>query len=170
MDIRHIMEYTDTVRDLLKKTLLENSGAFDKPFETIAEFSSIRKLVAHVIGAEERWVVVRLGGGKVPVRYEDRAADTVAGIFEDWDCIRARTHAFVNAIDAAGLAGMVPLSLPQWGLDTSLRVEEYLFHMFNHQTFHLGQISMALQHFGIDPPLFDFVFLRKAPANAAARR
>ena len=38
------------------------------------------------------------------------------------------------------------ITKPRWLLVT---------HLFNHQTYHLGQISMTLQRYGIDPPNFD---------------
>src|SRR5437867_1759323 len=116
MDIRQIMVYTDNCRELLRKTLAENPGVFDQPFESVSEYRSVRQLIAHLIGAEERLVETRLGRGTIAVPYEARAAATLADIFNDWDRIRARTHAFVNSCDAAGMGGMVPISLPKYGI------------------------------------------------------
>ena len=161
MDIRQIMVYADNSRKLLRQTLAEHTEIFDRPFQTISGYSSVRLLIAHIIGAEERWIATRIGLKTVEIDYESRASDTVDGIFEDWDCVRARTHAFVHSVDTAGLEGLIPVSLPKWGYESNMRVDQILFHVFNHQVYHIGQISMALQHFGIDPPNFDFVFLHK---------
>jgi uncharacterized damage-inducible protein DinB len=159
MHIPELLRYSDYSRRLLRATLEQREDVFDTPFETIAEFCTIRLLTAHIIGAEERWIMQRLRHATVGPRYETRAPLTVAGVFDDWERIRANTAAFVGSTGTSGLTGMVPVSLPQWGFEGKKTVEQILFHVFNHQTYHLGQISMALQQLRIDPPNFDYVFL-----------
>jgi uncharacterized damage-inducible protein DinB len=157
--IRQQLAYADNTRKLLHSVLRDNLEAFTKPIETIGEYKSIRALVAHIAAAEERWIVSRLGGVAIPVRFEDRAPLEVEAVFHDWEGFRAKTHAYVNTLDKTGLYGLIPIKLPQLGIDSKMTVEQILFHLFNHQTFHLGQVSMALQQLGIDPPNFDYVLL-----------
>jgi uncharacterized damage-inducible protein DinB len=156
MDIRTLFDYSENARRLLRETLLAQPEAFDRPFETLADYASIRQLVAHIIGAEVRWITQRIGGQAV-VRYEERVAESVEGVFADWDGIRATTRAFVDAQDAAGLSRSLPITLGEWR--GNLTVEQILFHLINHETHHRAQISMALQQMQIDPPNFDFVLL-----------
>jgi uncharacterized damage-inducible protein DinB len=159
MTIKQQLEYADNTRRLLHSILRENAAVFATPIETLGAHKSFRALVTHIAGAEERWVVGRLGGTAIAVRFEDRAPADGDGVFHDWEGIRAKTHAHISALDKSGLGGLVPVKLPQWGFDGKMTVEQILFQVFNHQTFHLGQVSMALQQLGIDPPFFDYVLL-----------
>lgn len=162
MDIRRLLAYSDNAKSLLLETLAAHSGVFDAPFPTLAAYDTIGKLVAHMVGAEQRWTVQRLYDEPRPSRYEDAPTATLEGVFADWEAIRARTRAFVAAADDAALARTIPVTLPQWDAACELTTEEILFHLVNHQTFHTAQISMALQQRQIDPPNFDFVLLRPA--------
>lgn len=159
MEITELLAYSDRSRKLLRETLEQHSGIFDTPFETLSHYSSICKLVAHIAGAEERLVIQRLAGGIPGPRYEDVAPHSIPAVFDDWDRFRAHTHAFIASIDTSGLAGMIPISLPNWSSERKITVEQILFHALNHQNYHLGQISMALQRFGVDPPNFDYILL-----------
>lgn len=164
MDVRRQLAYADSARLLLRQTLEANPLTFDRRFETTGRYHTIRELVAHLIGAEQRWTLGRLYGQPRPPRYEDAPSQTIAGLFGDWETIRARTWAaFVSEADAGTLARVIAFEMPPGGETVSLTVEEILFHVCNHQSWHLGQISMAWQQMGVDPPDFDYVLLRPAP-------
>jgi uncharacterized damage-inducible protein DinB len=163
MDVLKQLAYTDNARLLLRQTLEAHPQTFDRRFETTGQYHTIRELVAHLIGAEQRWTIGRLYGQPRPPRYEDAAAQTLAGLFTDWETIRARTWAFVCQADADTLARVIEFEMPPGGETVSLTLEEVLFHVCNHQSWHLGQISMAWQQMGMDPPNFDYVLLRPAP-------
>lgn len=159
MDIRRQVAYAENARRLLRETLAAHPEALDRPFETLAEYPTIGQLVAHMIGAEQRLTQERLYQQDRPPRYEEQAAETQTGLFEDWDAIRVRTQAFARNADAGALAHVVNFALP--GETITVTAEEVLVHICNHQTWHLGQISMALQQMGIDPPNFDYILLRE---------
>lgn len=167
MDIQRLLDYTDNCRRQLHEILAAHPEALDTPFETIGAYKTLHQLVAHCIGAEKRWTEQRLYGLPSSNRYEDHASETLTGLFADWEHIRAKTRAVIDASRSAASAPQlhheVAFSLPQWGYTDTLTVEEILFHIFNHQIFHLGQISLVLQKNGIDPPNFDYVFLHCPP-------
>ena len=160
MDIQRQLAYTESARLLLRETLEAHPEAFAHPFQTGGAYHTIGQLVAHLVGAEQRWTLGRLYGEPRPPRYEDQTAATQEGVFADWDAIRARTQAFVSAADAETLARVIETELAQWNATAQLTLEEVVFHVCNHQTWHVGQISMALQQVGLDPPNFDYVFLK----------
>jgi uncharacterized damage-inducible protein DinB len=171
MDVRRQLAYADKARLLLRETLEANPETFDRRFETTGQYRTIRELVAHLIGAEQRWTIGRLYGEPRPPRYEDAPAETLAGLFTDWETIRARTWAFASQTDADTLAARViefemPQGDKQGSRTVSLTLEEVLFHVCNHQSWHLGQISMAWQQMGTDPPNFDYMLLLPAPFPA----
>lgn len=165
MDIRKLLSYTDNCRRLLQTTLAAHPDALNVPFETLSNFKSIHQLLAHCVGAEQRWVEQRLQNCESSARYETVAADTLDGLFRDWDNIRAKTRGVLDNIESPDnpmqLHQEIAYSLPQWGRTDILTVEEILFHVFNHQVYHLGQISMVLQQQGIDPPNFDYCLLHR---------
>lgn len=169
MDIRLLLAYTDNCRRLLKKTLAEHPDALTRTFETRSDFHSVHDLVAHCIGAEQRWVEQRLIGQEASARYETMAAETLDGLFRDWDHVRAKTRAFMDTLGSPDnprqLRQEIAWSLPHRNVSDIMTVEEILFHVFNHQTYHLGQISMALQQQNIDPPNFDFCLLHRDGAD-----
>ena len=160
MDIGNLLDYSDNCRGLLRRTLALHPDLFHAPFETLSPYKSVRQIVAHCVGAEERWIELRIGGRALPARYEERAAATVEGLWADWDAVRAGTRHFYGRLDVEGLALRIAVHLPQWGQRRAhLTLEQILFHILNHESHHRGQVVMALQRMGIDPPDFDYVFL-----------
>ena len=162
MHIRALFTYSDNCRAVLREILTQHEDVVKSEFRTESRFSSIHGLLAHVIGAEERWVEYRIGGREV-VSYEERAADSVEAMFADWDRIRAKTHAFLDTLDEGALRRTLHVQLGSrtsgqvW--DGDLTIEQILFHIVNHETHHRAQISMALQQRMIDPPNFDYILL-----------
>ena len=161
MDIRRQAAYTENARRLLRETLTAHPDTVDQQFETSGHYKTIGQLVAHLIGAEQRLTLERLYAEGRPARYEEQPAKTLEGLFVDWDAIRARTLSFAAQADSAALGRIIVMELPQWGQTLQLTAEEVLLHICNHQTWHLGQVSMVLQQFGIDPPNFDYVLLKE---------
>ena len=159
MEIRRLLLYAENARRLLRETLDAHPEAWDRPFETLADYTTVHQIAAHLVGAEQRWTKQRLYDEPRPPRYEDQAAQTLEGVFRDWDSIRARTIDFAERADADTLARVITFEMTQWARTATLTAEEALFHLINHQTWHLGQISMALQRMDIDPPNFDYPFL-----------
>lgn len=156
MDLRALFAYSENARHLLCETLEANQDLFDVPFETRASRSSIRELLAHILGAEERWIEVRIGGRDI-VPYEDRAAENAVEMFQDWNAIRERTLAYLNRLTNGQWTEIVVHKHHGW--QDELTNEQVLFHLINHETHHRAQISMQLQRMGIDPPNFDFCLL-----------
>lgn len=157
MELAALFDYSANCNRAMHELLSEHPSSFTQRFETLSAFKSVGDLLSHCIGAEERWVVGRLIGETVD-RYEARAATTVDGWYRDFQTTRARTRAYFDALSATGLARIVEFDLPNWNHAGSLSVEHMLFHVLNHESFHRGQASMALQQQGIDPPNFDYPF------------
>ncbi len=155
MELQTILQYSDKSRTLLRETLAANESLFERAFATTSEFTSIRKLLTHIIGAEERWLA-RIEDRERPPRYEELTAKSLGEMWDDWDRVRAVTR---QCLSAADLSRTLHVELPMWQYQRELTVEQILFHVFNHETHHRAQISMLLQHFGVDPPNFDFVLL-----------
>src|SRR2546429_2403950 len=110
IDIRELFRYSDNCRRLLRETLETDPEAFEARFQTLGRYNTIRLLLAHSAGAEERWVERRIGGGAV-IDYESRAAMTPDGLFRDWDGIRERTYALMESLGPGGLERIIEVEL-----------------------------------------------------------
>jgi uncharacterized damage-inducible protein DinB len=162
MTLEAYLAYSDKCRPRLYKTLAEieqvRDGILEREFSTTGTFNTIGKLLAHCHGAEERWVTMRLQNMPVPILYEDRAAQTLEGLVADGEQIRANTRAFLLAQTPASLQETREMALQDRVILPT--IEEVLFHVLHHESWHRGQISLVLQQFGFDPPNFDYaVFL-----------
>jgi uncharacterized damage-inducible protein DinB len=161
MNIGDLFHYSDNCRRLLRQTLLDNPGTWDQPLsQPLIEFKSIREIVVHAAGAEERWVKMRIGGREVPF-YASRAPATIDGVFTDWDNFRSETYTFLEGQTLESLQKIYRITLGDNLWTGDLTVEQMLFHVLNHETHHRGQVSMALQQMDVDPPDFDFIFLHR---------
>jgi uncharacterized damage-inducible protein DinB len=139
----------------LHETLKENPEGFAVTFETISAFKGVKDLIAHMIGAEDRWYD-RIRGLTPTTRYEDNPASTLGGLFAEWQLKRDRLKEYVSGLDAAALLVPTLQKFPYKDEAVEMTVDQIVYHLINHQTYHTGQISMALQKSSIDPPNFDY--------------
>jgi len=154
MEIRKLVAYSDVAQTRTFKVLETCPQVFHTEFETLAKFNSIAKLMAHIIGTEQRWVTTCFLGEPRPSRYELTAPDSLEQMKKDYSDIRARLYEGLNQ----DLSETVKDILGD-GTHITISKKDVVFHIINHQTYHRGQISMALQRFGIDPPNFDYPHL-----------
>jgi len=150
-----MLGYADWTRDRLRSTLEANVDVWEREIDTMSNYKTIRILTAHMAAAEERWQMRILGQPRPDPGYEDRAGQSIADVFAGWDGFRERTHDLLATATVDDLAVVHHIVFPNFEMDRT--VEQMLFQVFNHQTYHLGQISMALQRWGIDPPNFDAI-------------
>ena len=159
-DFRRLFRYSDNCWTLLGETLMTHPHAseiWNTPFETTSQWNTVRLLLVHSIGAEERLVAMRLQNQGLSAPYEERAALDWADLYRDYQSVRGATYAYLDSLtdaavedetEACRIAG-VPLTRA-----------DALFHILNHENYHRGQAVMALQRLGVDPPNFDYVFLK----------
>ena len=158
VDIREQFRYSDRCRAVLQEVLEANPDAFAREFVTLSNWNSLQMLMAHCMGAESRWIENRIRGKNLPYVETAPPADPNAA-FTRWQQIRANTYAFMDALQGDEWQRVIDVDLTQWSRTMQITVEQILFHIVNHENFHRGQMSMLLQHFGVDPPLFDYCFL-----------
>ncbi len=158
MTLLRIAEYSNRARETLRQFLAGKEDILTRPFETTSNYNTIAGLLAHSAGAEERWLT-RLQGLAAGERLEVRLSAAPLTVWQEWDRIRAATMGFLAGADEARLDSEVQFELAQWQARATLKTREILFHVFNHENYHRGQISMALQQFGEDPPNFDYALL-----------
>lgn len=160
-DFRRRFTYSDNCWRLLGETLATLPGVWERQFETTSQWNTVRLLLAHTVGAEERWIIRRLQNLPLPVNYEERAAPDWEGLYADHMALRAATYAYLEQLTDAELEGEEPVELTQWDHRPSLSKADILFHILNHETYHRGQVITELQRSGADPPDFDYVLLKE---------
>ena len=161
-DFHRLFRYSDNCWRLLGKTLATHpptSATWDTPFNTTSRWNTIRVLLAHSIGAEERLITVRLQNHSLPVTYEERAASDWEGLYRDHQTIRTATYAYLDSLTDTEVGDEKEVWRVQ---DSILTRSDILFHILNHENYHRGQVVMRLQQLGIDPPNFDYVLLKSA--------
>lgn len=164
MDLLRIASHSNRAREALREFLAGRETLVTRPFETTSSFNTIAALLAHSAGAEERWLA-RVRGVDAGERLEARIASSPLSVWTEWDRIRAVTMEFLGCSDDARLDSEVEFELAQWQTKGRLTTREVLFHVFNHENYHRGQISMVLQQFGEDPPNFDYPLLMSVSAR-----
>jgi len=159
-DFRRLFHYSDNCWSLLGETLATGplvSQTWNTRFDTTSQWNTVRLLLAHTIGAEERLITVRLQSISLPVGYEERAALDWEGLYRDHQTIRAATYAYLDFLTDAAVEEET-----EWRIGHSaLTRADILFHILNHENYHRGQVVMQLQRLGIDPPNFDYVLLKE---------
>lgn len=150
MDLHDILRYSVAAQDTLYDFMGEHEPFLNKEFVTVSPFNSIGKIMAHMIGAEKRWVA-GLQNQPRPPRYEDNPPQELVMLRADALAIRTQ----LNQILDLGHRNDILNFVMQSGDKVTMSRSEMTYHIFNHESFHRGNISMALQRFGIEPPGFD---------------
>ena len=159
-DFDRWLTYSDKCNLLLLNTLNRAPQTLEASFETESDYNCVRKIMVHIIGAEERWIKYRIGGEEIPVIYEQRAATDADGLFSDAATIRNQTREYLARLKDEDLLRTIQVDMPRWNYSATLTIEEVLFHLLTHETHHRGQIIMALQRQGVDTPNLDYILIR----------
>ena len=156
-DFDTLFAYSDACREQLRIVLRKHEELFTKPFATTSKYNSIQKLLAHCVGAEERWLLRRIKGESLPVIYEERVSDTLEGLFTDAQTIRQAINNFRGELTENDYRRVISISLPQRETPLDLSLSDIFFHIINHENYHRGQVITLLQQNGVEPPDFDYV-------------
>jgi uncharacterized damage-inducible protein DinB len=159
MELITIAGYSTNAHEHLFEFVIGHPETWSEPLESISQHRTIRALLSHCLGAEQRWIA-RIKDAPQPERYESACPVSVVNIHKDFRRQRDETLAIINAADRAEMERRIDVSIPQINWADTLTVEEILFHIFNHESYHRAQVSMLLQHQAIDPPNFDYTFLK----------
>ncbi|MCW5695391.1 MAG: damage-inducible protein DinB [Bauldia sp.] len=109
-----------------------------------AFFGSVHRTLNHLLVADRIWMRRFTGAGDAPNRldailFEDRAALAEARAAED-----ERIIAFVGGVSDATLAGPITYRTITNPAEITQPLAPALFHFFNHQTHHRGQVHALM--------------------------
>jgi uncharacterized damage-inducible protein DinB len=145
---------------MMLERLLKYTAVADRKFiEVFENYSNYDErallLISHILNAQNIWTSRILNTVPQFERFQPHSPDQLMGISEK------------NTINLRFIFDTQPLDREVY-YSTSAgdpyvnTVEEILYHVVNHSTYHRGQVASLLRQAGIDPPVTDFVFLKRA--------
>lgn len=126
-------------------------GTFKKAGRPLPE---AERLCSHILNSQYIWVC-RIRGEKTNV---DRFDLLEAGEFEDMQLRNMRL--FYHILENADLSGTVSYTNSQRQAFTDV-IGDILFHVVNHSTYHRAQVASQFRIHGIQPPVTDYIFLKR---------
>ena len=127
-------------------------------------FGSLSGTLVHAYGADWVWLERLRGRSPRSLPEGDDALDFPA-LREKWSAIESERDAYVASLSPERLKESLAY-VNFAGESCEYRVDEVLFHIANHLTYHRGQITNFLRHLGAEPVATDLVvyYMENPPA------
>lgn len=154
MDVRALLRFSDALHRRWAEGLAKLPP---EALTKVVDFSFLTPLgiLTHNANVEMAWMDVVEGKPPQWARHSTKKFGTLAEVQAYAQEARARTHALVDRLDAAGLARVCgpvagPFARP------TLTVEEILFTVCTHEHVHRGELHAALWMQNVEPPVSDY--------------
>jgi uncharacterized damage-inducible protein DinB len=128
-----------------------------------SSFPSVRDTLTHLMFVE--WVWLERWLGRSPGFPTDQFAD-LAALRTRWQKIETDLNAFIQKLSTADLDRVVEYKNTK-GTAFSNPMWQMLQHLFNHQTYHRGQITTMLRQLGATPVATDLIAFYREQASGA---
>ncbi len=145
--------------------LLDGAAAFsvdDLTRDLGCSHRSILGTFAHILWGEWRWLARWQGlptAGRWPVHWADLAA-----LRGRWTLVEQEQETFIAALRDADLSRPVTYENPE-GVPWTYPLQEMMYHIVNHSTYHRGQITSMLRQLNGRPVATDYlVFMDQTKA------
>lgn len=164
-----------TALDMLRQLYDYNYWARDRQLEACAaltqeqfvrplgsSFSSVRDTLAHLWVVEWVWLERFLGRSPRSIPAWVDEARTLDSIRQGWNDVERGVRGYVAALNDQVL--VQPLSYVNIkGEPWTYRLEQALFHLVNHQTYHRGQVTTLLRQLGAPAVSLDYLLYFNQP-------
>lgn len=111
-------------------------------------------LFCHVLNAHHIW------NSRV-LQQKSRYDRLQSHLPQDLEAIDRDNHAATDRIMDAGILSEARTYVNFKGEQGTNTVQDILFHVINHSTYHRGQIASDLKQSGIEPPVTDYIFYKR---------
>ncbi|MEO6189169.1 MAG: DinB family protein [Saprospiraceae bacterium] len=123
--------------------------------EITSSFPSIKKTVKHLLDAESAWWL-RIHEPNIVIKFGDDYTGSFMKLVQE---LNATSKQWVNYVSSKSEAELA-LAFKYKRLDKEYesRIQDILIHLFNHGTYHRGQLVTMMRQIGIDYiPATDFI-------------
>ncbi len=140
------------------KRLLEAVSRLDaEQFTRVigGSYPSVQATLTHTLWAE--WLWAQRWEGQSPKQvFVPEDFPSVSDIASRWSQVRAAQQAFIDALVPADLPRVIRYTNRQ-GEVWEYALWRMLYHLFNHSTYHRGQVTNMLRILGLPPATTDFL-------------
>ncbi|WP_052266396.1 DinB family protein [Pedobacter kyungheensis] len=120
--------------------------------EVLSSFKSVKLTLAHILQTQEYWYSILS-----KTEFEFREYGSLNNVFDDLLKQSENLAVYVTALSESRLEENTPIQSPWFTSD--FQNFEYVMHVFNHSTYHRGQIITICHNLGITgAPMTDYNF------------
>jgi len=116
---------------------------------------SIRRILAHTLGAEGLWLA-RFQTGQSTINVREEHFPDVAALRQAWEAHRQAMSAYIATLDDATV--QAPLRFERRGTQQEMTLWHVFFQLSNHGTQHRAEVAALLTDYGHSPGDLDFLF------------
>ena len=133
-----------------------------------AFFKSIHGTLNHLLATDRIWMKRFTGMGDAPTRLDAILFETLADLRTAREAEDARILAYANGLTDEAMKQLFRYSMISDPREVEEPLAPALFHVFNHQTHHRGQVHCMLTGLGYEAPSLDLIrFERQRGAVAS---
>ena len=147
------MNNNEFFKELFNYNLYANMQLFALLPEHVASEKAL-KLASHILNAQEIWIS-RING--TPAQTTVWALREVTTLV---DAAKALHNQSILCLDTVDLQRSLPYT-NSMGASYINTVQDILFHIINHSTYHRAQIATEIKQLGTAPPATDYIFYKR---------
>lgn len=118
------------------------------------ELPDAERLFSHVLNAQHIWAY-RISGNKPLYGVWDIHPK------ENFQAISTVNFRLIRSTLENSVSDKSVIYSNSQGIQFENRIDEILFHLFNHSTYHRGQVVTLLKREGFTPPVTDYIMLKR---------
>lgn len=122
-----------------------------------AFFKSIHGTLNHLLATDRIWMKRFTGEGDVPTRLDAILFDSFADLRDAREAEDARILAYAEGLTEEAMTRRFRYSMISDPTEVEEPLAPALFHVFNHQTHHRGQVHCMLTGLGYEAPSLDLI-------------
>jgi uncharacterized damage-inducible protein DinB len=150
LDIRELLKYNAGVRQKYFDSFMKLSWSeFIKNRE--ASFHSIRNIFVHILGAIDYWLDF-LQKEDLRIKREFDDYKTFENVRTYMEHVEKRMNDYLGSLSLDGLSKKYVITAND-AKTLEVTAEDVLFHVFEEDIYHRGELNALLWQMGIDPPL-----------------
>lgn len=126
-----------------------------------AFFKSVHGTLNHLLATDRIWMKRFTGQGEAPTRLDAILCETLDALRQEREKEDARIVAYMGGLSESDLGGLFRYRTLTTAEEIEQPLAPALFHFFNHQTHHRGQVHCLLTGFGLDAPVLDLIAFQR---------